>query len=124
MPTYVYRCLQCEQRFEVQQSFTDGPATTCAVCGQGPVKKVFTPVGVTFKGSGFYKTDSRSGAAANGATAGSEARDRTSSTAGGESSGERTSATATSSASSGAEGGTGATKGSSGGSSGASASGD
>ncbi len=59
MPTYVYRCLQCEERFEVQQSFHDGPATVCTVCGRGPVKKVFTPVGVTFKGSGFYRTDSR-----------------------------------------------------------------
>lgn len=60
MPTYVYRCLQCEERFEVQQSFHDGPVTECRVCGRGPVKKVFTPVGVTFKGSGFYRTDSRS----------------------------------------------------------------
>ena len=60
MPTYVYRCLQCDERFEVQQSFHDGPVTECRVCGRGPVKKVFTPVGVTFKGSGFYRTDSRS----------------------------------------------------------------
>lgn len=60
MPTYVYRCLQCEERFEVQQSFHDGPVTECRVCGRSPVKKVFTPVGVTFKGSGFYRTDSRS----------------------------------------------------------------
>jgi len=60
MPTYVYRCLQCEERFEVQQSFHDGPVSVCTVCGRGPVKKVFTPVGVTFKGSGFYRTDSRS----------------------------------------------------------------
>jgi putative FmdB family regulatory protein len=59
MPTYVYRCLQCDERFEVQQSFHDGPVSACRVCGRGPVKKVFTPVGVTFKGSGFYRTDSR-----------------------------------------------------------------
>lgn len=64
MPTYVYRCLECDTRFEVQQAFTDDALTSseCASCGlTTPVKKVFTPVGVTFKGSGFYKTDSRSG---------------------------------------------------------------
>ena len=62
MPTYVYRFLDCDGTIEVQQSFTD-PALTEAVCPDDgllhPVKKVFTPVGVTFKGNGFYKTDSR-----------------------------------------------------------------
>ncbi len=66
MPTYVYRCLHCEERFEVQQPFSAGPVTECRVCGQGPVKKVFLPVGVTFKGSGFYKTDNRSSSGAKG----------------------------------------------------------
>lgn len=61
MPTYVYRCLECDKRFEVQQSFSDDALTICNCEKQAPVKKVFTPVGVTFKGSGFYKTDSRSG---------------------------------------------------------------
>jgi predicted nucleic acid-binding Zn ribbon protein len=63
MPTYVYRFLDCPGTIEVQQAFTD-PALTEAVCPDDglvhPVKKVFTPVGVTFKGNGFYKTDSRS----------------------------------------------------------------
>lgn len=67
MPTYVYRCLECGQQFEVQQSFSDAPITTHG-CG-GPVRKVFTPVGVTFKGSGFYKTDSRGSKAKSTTTA-------------------------------------------------------
>lgn len=64
MPTYLYRCLNCHTEFEVVQSFKDEPISTfhCHACGtEQPVKKVFTPVGITFKGSGFYKTDSRSG---------------------------------------------------------------
>jgi putative FmdB family regulatory protein len=67
MPTYLYRCLTCEKQAEVVQAFTDATLTTrvCESCGtEQPVKKVFTPVGVSFKGSGFYKTDSRSGSSA------------------------------------------------------------
>src|SRR5215207_7235644 len=80
MPTYVYRCLQCEERFEVQQPFTAEPVTACRVCGRGPVKKVFTPVGVTFKGSGFYKTDNRSsGRPAKGDSKGDGGGEKTSS---------------------------------------------
>jgi putative FmdB family regulatory protein len=59
MPTYVYRCLDCDKRFEVQQSFSDDALTVCNCENAAPVRKVFTPVGVTFKGSGFYKNDSR-----------------------------------------------------------------
>ena len=59
MPTYEYRCKDCEHRFDIQQSFTDDALTTCPECG-GTLKKVFGNVGITFKGSGFYKTDSRS----------------------------------------------------------------
>lgn len=58
MPTYEYMCKSCERRFDVFQSFADAPLTTCDVCG-GEVKKVFGTVGIMFKGSGFYKTDSR-----------------------------------------------------------------
>ena len=58
MPTYEYRCSSCGQHVEVVQSFSDDPLTECASCG-GPLKKVFAPVGIVFKGSGFYKTDSR-----------------------------------------------------------------
>ncbi len=59
MPTYDYACTVCDERVEVVQRFTDPPLTECPACG-GPLRKVFSPVGVVFKGSGFYKTDSRS----------------------------------------------------------------
>ncbi len=71
MPTYLYRCLNCHTEFEVVQSFKDDPISTfhCHACGtEQPVKKVFTPIGVTFKGSGFYKTDSRSSGGSKGAS--------------------------------------------------------
>ncbi len=61
MPTYQYACTACGERSEVVQSFTDAPLTECSVCG-GALRKVFSAVGVVFKGSGFYKTDSRSAA--------------------------------------------------------------
>ena len=60
MPTYEYLCKSCGQRLEVQQRFTDDPLTECPSC-EGPLRKVFGNVGISFKGSGFYKTDSRSG---------------------------------------------------------------
>lgn len=60
MPTYEYQCRSCGESLEVVQSFTDDPLTECPSC-QGSLKKVFSPVGIAFKGSGFYKTDSRSG---------------------------------------------------------------
>jgi putative FmdB family regulatory protein len=59
VPTYQYACTACSERLEVVQSFTDAPLTECAACG-GALRKVFSAVGVVFKGSGFYKTDSRS----------------------------------------------------------------
>ncbi len=59
MPTYEYRCRDCGHELEAQQSFHDDPLTDCPVCG-GELRKRFSPVGITFKGSGFYKTDSRS----------------------------------------------------------------
>src|SRR3954468_3180645 len=59
MPTYEYRCKSCERTLEVQQSFTDPSLTECPSCG-GDLRKVFGNIAVTFKGSGFYKTDSRS----------------------------------------------------------------
>jgi putative FmdB family regulatory protein len=58
MPTYEYACTECGDRTEVVRSFSDEPMTTCTVCG-GPLRKVFSPVGIVFKGSGFYRTDSR-----------------------------------------------------------------
>src|ERR1700710_2841844 len=60
MPTYQYACTnpECGNRFELVQSFTDPAASECPVCGQ-PVRKVYGSVGVVFKGSGFYRNDSR-----------------------------------------------------------------
>ena len=59
MPTYEYRCKSCDHGFEIVQSFSDDALTTCPEC-EGPLRKVFGNVGIAFKGSGFYKTDSRS----------------------------------------------------------------
>ena len=61
MPTYQYTCTECGEPVEVVQRFTDAPLTVCAACG-GRLRKVFSPVGIVFKGSGFYRTDSRNGA--------------------------------------------------------------
>ncbi|WP_426565751.1 FmdB family zinc ribbon protein [Angustibacter sp. McL0619] len=59
MPTYDYACTHCDHAFEIVQSFTDDALTVCPECG-GRLRKVFGSVGVVFKGSGFYRTDSRS----------------------------------------------------------------
>ncbi|HUY20937.1 MAG TPA: FmdB family zinc ribbon protein [Acidimicrobiales bacterium] len=59
MPTYEYACRSCGEHHDVVQSIGDDPLTECPSCG-GPLRKVFGAVGVVFKGSGFYKTDSRS----------------------------------------------------------------
>jgi len=62
MPTYEYVCTECGKQLEVVQSFTDDALTECPACA-GRLRKLFGNVGVSFKGSGFYKTDSRSGGA-------------------------------------------------------------
>ena len=59
MPTYEYKCRECGHRFEVFQPFTAEPLSKCEECG-GELGKVFGNIGITFKGSGFYRTDSRS----------------------------------------------------------------
>jgi len=59
LPTYQYRCTECDHAFEEFQSFTDDALSVCPVCG-GRLRKVFNAVGVVFKGSGFYRNDSRS----------------------------------------------------------------
>lgn len=63
MPTYAYVCKQCGHSFDAVQSFTDPTLTTCEVCG-GVLHKHYGSIGVTFKGSGFYRTDSRRKSAA------------------------------------------------------------
>ena len=71
MPTYEYRCRNCGEPLEVVQSFTDDPLTECPACG-GELRKVFQAVGIAFKGSGFYKTDSRKAAKSAASSSGSE----------------------------------------------------
>jgi putative FmdB family regulatory protein len=63
VPTYQYTCTDCGEPVEALQKFSDPPLTVCAACG-GRLRKVFSPVGIVFKGSGFYRTDSRNGSGA------------------------------------------------------------
>jgi putative FmdB family regulatory protein len=71
VPTYSYQCTECADRFDVVQAFTDDALTTCEKCS-GRLRKLFNSVGVVFKGSGFYRTDSREPAAkSNGSSNGS-----------------------------------------------------
>ena len=62
MPVYAYKCRDCGTPLEVHQDFSDAPLTECPVCG-GALRKQYGSIGVTFNGSGFYRTDSRSGSA-------------------------------------------------------------
>jgi putative FmdB family regulatory protein len=108
MPTYEYRCKSCDHEFEVVQAFTDDALTECPECA-GPLKKVFGNVGITFKGSGFYKTDSRS-AGSFGSTADADRSDaKRSSTTADSGSSSSGSGDATSSSSSGSSTATPAT---------------
>ena len=81
MPTYEYACTNPEGKheFEVVQSFSDAPVTECPECGF-PVRKVYGSVGVVFKGSGFYRTDSRKSASASDGASSSTSKDSSSST--------------------------------------------
>lgn len=67
MPTYSYRCTECATAFDIQQAFTDDSLTVCPSCG-GVLRKVFSAVGVSFSGSGFYRNDSRATPAASPST--------------------------------------------------------
>ena len=60
MPVYIYQCSNCDYQFEQQQKFSDNPLKTCPNCGKPVLHKVYMPVGVIYKGSGFYSTDHRS----------------------------------------------------------------
>ncbi|MDF2574562.1 MAG: FmdB family transcriptional regulator [Agromyces sp.] len=92
MPTYSYRCTECDNAFDIHQAFTDDALTVCDVCG-GRLRKLFNTIGVTFNGSGFYRTDSRSG----GDSSGSSGSDASS---GGSSSGASSAGSSSSSGSS------------------------
>jgi putative FmdB family regulatory protein len=59
VPTYSYRCTECDTAFDIHQAFADSSLTECPTCG-GKLRKVFSSIGVTFNGSGFYRNDSRS----------------------------------------------------------------
>ena len=67
MPTYEYHCKACDNDLEVFQKFSDDPLTTCPKC-QGELRRVFSPAGIVFKGSGFYSTDSRSSSSFTGSS--------------------------------------------------------
>jgi putative FmdB family regulatory protein len=60
MPIYTYRCTECGVEFDQHQAFSDPPLTKCPECGKKSLRKVFTPAGIIFKGSGWYATDNRS----------------------------------------------------------------
>jgi len=99
VPTYQYACTECGHAFEQFQSFTDDALTECPQC-QGRLRKLFNAVGVVFKGSGFYRTDSRASAASAAAASSSE------------SGGSGTSSSSTGSAGDGTKGGSGSESGS------------
>jgi len=73
VPTYSYRCRDCGVEFDTQQSFSDATLTECPEC-KGTLRKLFSPVGVTFQGSGFYRTDSRAAAKKQSASASKPAK--------------------------------------------------
>ena len=91
MPTYSYRCTECATAFDIQQAFTDDSLTECPACS-GRLRKLFSAVGVTFSGSGFYRNDSRAAAKKSGSSSSSS-----SSSSGSSSSGEYTSSDSSSS---------------------------
>jgi putative FmdB family regulatory protein len=96
VPTYQYACTDCGEKSEVVQRFTDDPLTVCAVCG-GKLRKVFSPVGIVFKGSGFYRTDSRNGSST--VTSGKDAKEPAASGANGSASDSAASTSSSSSSS-------------------------
>ena len=91
MPTYSYACTQCDNRFDIVQSFTDEALTVCSECS-GTLRKLFNSVGIVFKGSGFYRTDSRSGASTASEPAKSDSSSSTSSNSGSKASSDKGSA--------------------------------
>lgn len=72
MPVYAYQCKSCDHAFDIRQSFTDDALTNCPDCHQPALRKRFGTVGITFKGSGFYRTESRSESSSSGGSSGSQ----------------------------------------------------
>jgi putative FmdB family regulatory protein len=109
VPTYQYACTDCADRSEVVQRFTDDPLTVCSACG-GKLRKVFSPVGIVFKGSGFYRTDSRdssksvaASSSANGSNGSSSTGEKSGSAGGGSASSESNGSKSSDSSSGGGE---------------------
>lgn len=112
MPTYSYRCTECGHAFDIHQAFTDDALTVCPTCG-GVLRKVFSPVGVTFSGSGFYRTDSRAAAGGEKKSGASGSGGESSGSSGAGSGGSGTTSSGTSSSSgSGSSGSSGSSGGS------------
>lgn len=106
MPTYQYACTECDHAFEQFQSFSDDALTECPQC-HGRLRKVFNAVGVVFKGSGFYRTDSRSGSSSSSSTGSSSSTSSSSTSTSSSDSGSSSSSSSTTSGSSGSSGSTG-----------------
>src|SRR5262245_58199587 len=83
MPIYEYECSNCGKRFEKMQSITAEPLTECVHCGGGPIRRVLHPVGVIFKGSGWYITDSRKSGRSEGSSTSKEAKETATKSEGG-----------------------------------------
>lgn len=101
MPIYEYACTACGERVEAKQSFDDPPLETCEICG-GKLRKLYSPVGVVFKGSGFYSTDTKkkSSSGSSSKSSDSKSSSTTTSSSGGSGSGTSTGSGTTSSSSS------------------------
>ncbi|MFF0495104.1 FmdB family zinc ribbon protein [Nocardia aobensis] len=99
MPTYSYQCTQCGDKFDIVQSFSDDALTTCEKCN-GKLRKLFNSVGIVFKGSGFYRTDSRNGSSSASEPAAKSSESKSSDSAGSSSSSSSSSSSGSSSTSS------------------------
>ncbi|KRC59029.1 FmdB family transcriptional regulator [Agromyces sp. Root81] len=105
MPTYSYRCTECDNAFDIHQAFTDDTLTVCEVCG-GKLRKLFNTIGVTFNGSGFYRTDSRNGGSGgSGSSSSGSSSSGSSSSSSSSSGGSSKSGSSSSSSGSGSSGG-------------------
>jgi putative FmdB family regulatory protein len=107
VPTYQYQCTECGNSLEVRQSFTDDALTVCPSC-EGTLRKVFNAVGVVFKGSGFYRTDSRAGSSSTvpaKSESGASGASGNGSSSGGSTSGSGSSSTSTNGSSAGSSSG-------------------
>ncbi|AQA02115.1 FmdB family transcriptional regulator [Mycobacterium sp. MS1601] len=98
MPTYSYACTDCGDRFDAVQAFSDDALTTCTKC-EGRLRKLFNSVGVVFKGSGFYRTDSREGGKSSSTSSSSSSESSSSSSDKSSSSSEKSSSSDKSSSS-------------------------